>query len=345
MFIVLFMGVICFLMVLIFVLIVVILLFIIGILVWMKFLFGYILLSVILVYLLVLLLYGLIWVIILFQMMGGIYMCKLCWFCLLFLFFFILLIGLCGVVLVEFVFVEGELQVFIEDDYISYVMVNFFDFGVFRIVLDVILFVFDDVIFFVMVLFDVCFDFVFLLFVFFDCIYIVNISINFGVFGFQYSVCGIGSYFGICIGNFIVVCYYFFQFIIGNYLKVIGFVVDCEWDVDVFYFDVDFIDFYGKVWVVFYCFDDQGNWFYKKVQNVQIFVNGVVFGFVLKFGDIVDYIYILSKGEFIIFIGLCCIYGDIFDLMVIVEFFGLCNCILSVFNGFFIVINLNVNIS
>ena len=272
-----------------------------------------------------------------------------------------MLIGLCGGASAEFVsaagdaevftaddaevFTADDAQVFTEDDYISHITVNSPDSGAFRTVPDAIPSAPDDATFSVMALSDARSDSVSLLSASSDCTYTVNTSINFGVSGSQYSVVGIGSYAGTRTGNTIVARYYPSPATTGNYLKATGLVVDCEWDVDASYPDVDSIDFYGKAWAVLYCSDDQGNWLYKKAQNVQILVNGAVFGPVLKLGDTVDYTYTLSKGETVTSVGLRCTYGDVFDLMATAEPSGLRNCILSVSNGSSTVTNTNVNTS
>lgn len=269
-----------------------------------------------------------------------------------------MLIGLCGGASADFVSVagdqqvftevdsaEGVPQVFTEDDYISHVTVNSPDSGAFRTVPDAIPSAPDDATFSVMALSDSRSDSVSLLSASSDCTYSVNTSINFGVSGSHYGVCGIGSYPGTRTANTIVARYRFSQPTTGNYLKATGLVVDCEWDVSASYPDVDSIDFYGKAWAVLYCSDDQGNWLYKKAQNVQILVNGAVFGPVLKLGDTVDYTYTLSKGESVTSVGLRCTYGDVFDLMATAEPSGLRNCILCVSNGSSTVTNTNVNTS
>lgn len=267
-------------------------------------------------------------------------------------------IGLCGVASAEFVSAEGEPQVitevdsaegepqvFTEDDYISHITENSPDSSAFKTAPGAIPAAPDDATFSAMATNSAGSDSVALLSASSDCTFTTNTSINFGVSGSQYSVCGIGSYAGTRTGNNIVARYYPSPATTGNYLKATGLVVDCEWDVDASYPDVDSIDFYGKAWAVLYCSDDKGNWLAKKAQNVQLIVNGTTFGSVLKLGETVDYTYTLSKGESVTSVGLRCTYGDVFDLMATAEPSGLRNCVLTVSNGSSTVTNTNVNTS
>ena len=270
---------------------------------------------------------------------------RLRWFCSLFLAFSTLLIGLCGVASAEFVSAVGDAEVFTEDDYISHITVSSPESGAFRTVPDAIPSAPDDATFSVMAMSDARSDSVSLLSASSDCTYDVNTSINFGVSGSQYSVCGIGSYPGTRTGNTIVARYRLSQPTTGNYLKADGLVIDCTWDVVASYPDVNTIDFYGKAWAVLFCSDDKGNWLYKKAQNVQILVNGTAFGSVLNLGDAVDYTYTLAKGENVTSVGLRCTYGDVFDLMATAEPSGLRNCVMTVSNGSAYVTETNVNTS
>lgn len=256
-----------------------------------------------------------------------------------------MLIGFCGVASAEFVSAEGDAEVFKEDDYISHITVNSPDSGAFVTAPEVIPSVPDEATFSVMALSDARSDSVSLLSASSDCTYTTNTAINFGVSGSQYGVCGIGSYPGNRTGNSYVARYSLSQPTTGNYLKATGLVVDCEWDVDASYPDVASIDFYGKAWAVLYCADDQGNWLYKKARNVQILVNGAVFGSVLNLGDTIDYTYTLSKGESVTSVGLRCTYGDVFDLMATAEPSGVRHCVLTVSSSSSTAPNTNVNTS
>lgn len=178
-----------------------------------------------------------------------------------------------------------------------------------------------------------------------DCTYTTNTSINFGVSGSNCSVVGVGSYSGSRTAYSYIARYYLSNPTTGNYLKADGLVVDCTWDVEASYPDVDTIDFYGKAWAVLYCSDDKGNWLTKKAQNIQVLVNGTAFGAVLNQGDPVDYTYTLAKGETVTSVGLRCTYGDVFDLMATAAPSGLRNCVMTVSNGSAYVTETNVNTS
>lgn len=269
-----------------------------------------------------------------------------------------MLVGLCGVASAEFVSAEGDaevftevdsvsgdLEVFTEDDYISHITVNSPDSCAFRTMPDAMPSVPDDASFSAMASSAAGSDSVALLSASSDCTYTTNTRIYYGVSGSYYRSLEAGSYPGRRTGNSIIDRYILSSATTGNYLKATGLVIDCTWDVAASYPDVDSIDFYGKTWAVLYCSDDKGNWLAKKAQNVQILVNGSVFGSVMNLGDVIDYTYTLAKGESVTSVGLRCTYGDVFDLMATAESSGLRNCVLTVSNGSSTVTNTNVNTS